>query len=556
MVRRALVLCFALLLLPGVIHAQGGLEDWPPDPQTLFTSAVEVISVEIEEPEPDLRPRTDNDRRVTRVYDTTAGEWREYLFPEVFVSAGYNGRIDERGVQLRVTEIIPDDSQREQIWIWFLDPVIGSYTRYGELCGVQPPLIGASEWVLATDPESGRLQPCRTEDGMRASLLPDFITLISQDWLPPDLSGVIDGPIQRNYETTLTLNEEWLIFFGQPVTQTTPRSVTVYSYELDTGRVNELGTFEPYGDYYVGERPTASKVVIRSSIWTGPNDAYVADATQPGSLVLALSNLDIECQPGYLPNPPRLQTFYSLDCVTMQPVGCVLATYDIESGQYQEIDYGGLCTPEYGPMDAEGYYRELPQEALDRRTDSPTATLVRYHPLTGEREALFVGEIEYVNWVSPDERLAALILDSSGSVDHLPAWPDDWLDSLPAAPVLSIVDLGSGRHLYDLPTNWRYYGGATAYVQALTKDRLLVVDAYEDMGAPWRFQPFTRFPIVFDTRTETEILIMSSLNEGYTWYVVEREDDLIEIAARPQSDGNSDETRSEVTIHYTVRLAE
>lgn len=102
-----------------------------------------------------------------------------------------------------------------------------------------------------------------------------------------------------------------------------------------------------------------------------------------------------------------------------------------------------LCYPEYEDQNY-GYFREL-------AADGKTATVVRYNPLTQEREALYSGEIEHILWVQ--NGYAALMIGSRGRVYVIPG---DLPNASPisAGLALNIIDLASQQVIYSTPAQW------------------------------------------------------------------------------------------------------
>jgi hypothetical protein len=227
-----------------------------------------------------------------------------------------------------------------------------------------------------------------------------------------------------------------------------------YSYETATGHMMFLGEASlQYTASFLAWAYDRIFVLYTSDMpeWS-LRLTYVADAAQPGSLKEATRSVRV--LPEYYDDPPRLEVYNSPlnHGDGNAPYTCEWIIYYLDTGETETIDYGTLC-PEYGPTRRAGYFRDVPFENV--RDSSPTATLVYFDPLTGERRDLYTAEIEAIQWVTRDEHYAVLVLDSSGRVDSLPGFQQDLLGD-PQRPTTNLIDLTTGETLYEMPTTWMY----------------------------------------------------------------------------------------------------
>jgi hypothetical protein len=455
------------LLLPTLARAQDATATpapWPPDPRQLFAPGVEIVSTEIyprEEP-PSSRP-WDDKKRVVYV-DDSSGTSKAFSYPEQVVSAAWPDKLDEQTVFVSVVEQIPGSTQTRP-WLWILNPITGVWTPYQAHCGQQS-LYKSDEitqnWIFYESKEDGNTYLCETATGKMSSPLPANI-----DWYM--------GYNGSGYRAiSISPDKKWLVFFGSVPNDPNYYLMYAYSYEVASGKLNRLGGFAAF-DNLQFERWVGTQVLIDTSEMPefSTRAVYIADVTHPDNLELAVSRVRFD--PVFQENPPRYDyvdgTEGSLDAKKLE---CKWIIYTISDRKQREYDMGTLCEPVIGKLGEIAYYRDLPF------TNSPVASLVRFNPITGERKDLFTGEIESIEWVSPDEHYAILTLDTSGRVDTIPYidivgyWPD-----MPNAR-LSYVDLQSKRVLFDIPAvweldTWEYGAGPTASLRPQSDGSVLAV---------------------------------------------------------------------------------
>ncbi len=434
MKRMALIGC---LLIFGLTQPaqQGGA--WPPDPAILFTDAVKVVKTELaEQPGPPFEP-DEGSRSVL------ASSGRVYPWPENLENVLlYFGKVVvvDNGLFINVNEKGKSD------WsIWRLDLKTGSYSAYGRdtiesRCGAIRLYELDREWVFYTDPASKQVRLCNMKTGPMGAPLP-----AEYEWEVTSLYR------QKSLAIENSPDRSRLAFFGQkPFSYDT----AVFSFEIRTGRLIKLGSFARESELYMERWVDNSTILIRSARgdeWSDKS-VYIADVSKPNNLQLAQRSPRF--YPKYLDNPARLESFVGPNSVGHPFTDCFLQVFDIRTRMAKQYYYGRLCEPEYGPAIGTGYYRDVSDD-----TRSP-ATLVRYNSITRQRKDLYKGEIEYILWVSADERYLALVLDDNGKIDRPPFWLWQMHKDL-SHPRPVIVELATGKVLFEAalgrpPDNWAW----------------------------------------------------------------------------------------------------
>lgn len=419
----SLLILGMIWLLTGIVAAQDSAP-WPPDPTTLFAPGVEIVHS-------DIQPRPsaplidwDNTTHILYIRDSATGEYNEYPYPDSILSIFYPSKLDDGTWIVSAQEDDPV-TQADQKWIWFIDPVTGVFSRYPAYCGQVAPLeiadVEEINWILFTDPDTGDQYLCKTATGERSPALPT-------GWEWYDISDSPDG--------------QWVAVFAFP--KVLDYQVHVFSYEVATGLLREIGSFVPDYNLFF-QRWVGSQVLIGTSEMPEWFTRYIviADAARVNSVEVAVARLRF--WPSYFPNPPRYEFISGTEGGSFSY--CEWIIYDISTRVLTRRNLGSLCEPEIGRLTETAYYRDVSGPQASQ------ATLVRFNAVTGERKDLFIGEIEDVIWVSADEHYAILSLDNSGQIDLISYIPTDMGGSLYSAN-LSYVDLVSGEVLFSIPGGW------------------------------------------------------------------------------------------------------
>jgi len=433
---KRLVYCFLLLLLPGFAQAQEAAP-WPPDPADIFAPGVEVVSVEIKEPRPYNLPTVDNERRVIRVFDKSADEWREYPFPdEVERFSSQISSYSENTLLLSTVlggeygfTPLPEGQ-------WLLNTDTGEFFRPELVCGQLQAKPGMGRWVIY--PKYNQQTPpylCNTKTGDRAGPL----ILEQFDYLE-DVYALPDA--------------RYAVIFGI--------GGTVYGYDFQTNLLIRLGSVSGSA-IHITEWIDETRVFIYATDqadMTFPwQNYYLGDVTQADSL----EQVTQVFKPNYITlrdNPKRYEW------VSYKDQRCYLTELNWETDQITDYPLNGLCSE--GTIIPDGSNDRLyfefywPDNAfgMGYPIKQPTSSeLVRYNPFTGTRIDLLNGEIEWVEAISPDGLSAAVIMDDNDCFEAYPR--EDPLENLPpcesnevSEPRHVVIDLKTGDTLYEQPTEW------------------------------------------------------------------------------------------------------
>jgi hypothetical protein len=415
-----------LLALPAPGYAQDS-EPWPPE--NLFADSIEIVKSEFS-----IQPFADNGARLVRFYpDGTTQHEREFAFRDEFLSVEAIANSNDGLLMLGVLEEPGDDSSEPQAMPWILDTATGDYTRYIDRCDELPDELPAhalqkytesiavsyNRWIVyAVDAYLQRIVFCSTRTGELRTTFPN--------------DGIFYGKLTSP-------NGAWLLLFVESPGYT---GITyISSYEVATGKFNYLGQFESEELTYGSKWVDNTHFVFGNSEmpeWS-TRSMYILDVTQPNSLGwISKTRFD----PDYYDDPPRFEVVPQL--VWEGPTsGCELIVYDILSQREQTYDTG-IC--DWGLMVPGGHgarlYRYL-------RGENTPVTLVRVNPFTDEWTELYMGEIETIESISPDEHYVVLGMDTNGRIDigQNTIW-----SSTPAAAYLAVVDLITGQTVYTQPT--------------------------------------------------------------------------------------------------------
>jgi hypothetical protein len=426
-----IVVLLVLLLSPLIATAQPEADGATAAVDRWFTSHVEIVEYAVRPSAPPIR--YDDTARVLFVGD------RSYAYPEAIESIYSASGIADGQIVLDAREPLPDTAtttRRSRRWVWYLDPRTEAFTRFASPCDQQKDLHRSDlvfDWKLVQDTDTGLTRLCSRATGE------------TSDPLPANLAWEIEPPISGLFvPVSASLDGRWLLLFGEESNQ-----VHVFSYATASGRLLELG------------RVVCSLCIERNAVrwygslvtiwvWDWESDIhriYAAEIDRAESLELAVT------RPHYLPefydDPPRYDYVNFTTPEDLWETQCERVIYDIVSAETRIFDMGPVCRPEHGSLDGVGYYRDV------TRGMDGVAALTRFDARTGEREILYEGEIELIEWVSPDERYAAVVLGNNGSIDVLPFLALDAAWQFPDIPKLAYIDLVSDTVLFESWTGWR-----------------------------------------------------------------------------------------------------
>jgi hypothetical protein len=458
-------LCLLFLLLPTLARAQDATTTpapWPPDPRQLFAPGVEILKTEILPPEKRYLtlPKYDNKKRVVHVYNEQSDTWNEYPYPPDIDENGFTGNIQSYDASTLLLSTYPGQYERNSTlsnFQWLLDVRTGQFTRAQLTCGVLKAPRGKGIWIVDTREDSSSI--CNTETGEEVKpsrSLRGYKTAEAS----PDKSRVV------------------LFTFGGDV----------YSYEFSSQKVLKLG--KASGEDRSVNWIDNHRFFIRSTNalqdmtypWV---NFYLADAAQENSLEFATQTF----KPAEITsreNPRRYEW------VDYRDDECFLKELNWETGVIREFKLDGVC--DIGQVINDGSNDRLYYQLLGRIGDDGiwypyTAELVRFNPFTGYRQELLKGEIEWVENISPDGKFAVVLLDDDGCFEAYPREDQD--ARLPpctpqkaSAPRHVIIDLKTGKQIYQRPTEWYETGYDQWYDHIIFfADELSTLNALDVMSA-------------------------------------------------------------------------
>jgi hypothetical protein len=253
----------------------------------------------------------------------------------------------------------------------------------------------------------------------------------------------------------------WVVFFATFTKKSRPYFIEteIFAYYTRANKIVNVGYIPerfygegfPYSSYsFYGIWEDRYVIVnARQQMEWSANDIFVADLQHPQRSMIRIDGFRFA--PKVYQNPLRIVTTSTPSNGEGSDV-CSYVVFDIRSGRSTSYHAPkSMCQPEYGDIRGVGYYRDV-------STGSAVSRLVRYDAVTQEQVELYRGEIEFVFWVSPDERYALLVLDEDGKTEPPRGWNEvGSFGGLGTSPNAKLVwlDLKSGRQLYQ--ARFTYY---------------------------------------------------------------------------------------------------
>lgn len=392
----------------------------------LFTSNVEIVDYELL---PSNSTGTyDNDARLLRVGA------HAYSYPASIESISQVTSLSEGTLVIDVRENTSGSTNSVNSsfeWVWYFDTQTESFTRFVNRCDERMRLSHVdidSPWIYVTGDRTDQVHLCELATGEISSPLPSNLLWEIQ---PPFSTSPV--PIFAS------LDGHWLLLFGADGDQ-----IYIFSYDTLSDQLTELGQVTCS---FCIERDAVRWFGSRVTIWLLVGDShaiYSANVTRLDNLELAFT------RPNFLPefyeNPPRYDFINFTTPEDIWDRQCEHVIYDVLSEEMQITDMGASCRLEYGSLDGIGYYRDVTQGA------NGIAALTRFNAETGQSEILYEAEIELIEWISPDEQYAVLVMGSNDRIDILPTFPPPWI--LSEAPKLAYVDLVNDTVVFEQWTAW------------------------------------------------------------------------------------------------------
>ena len=406
-----------LFLIPTTIYGQYS------DPYTIFDSSVEIRVNEL----PPISSNFDFDDELRLLLLDNQLVPYPYEVTRVFDIAQVEGRI--------LLQMYAKIDSTFQSSTWEFDAETRQFSEFEAFCSPRTYSLYSLEeqpWTITEIDNQSVL--CNTLNGEISPPLPE-----GYDWIIDSIF------IEPEPKITISPDSKIIAFMGTEtglIQAQSWREIYLFSYQLESGLILDLGQFDAE-DVLEFEGWIDSQVIFRtgntSSI--GSMCTLITDATQVDTIYTTL------CTQGgglsFLDNPPRFVLSYENGSLL-----CGQTTYDIETHEQTHINLNGLCRPEFGDIEAVGYYRDIPMGMMTECCTPPPvelaeAPLIRYDSRTGERQELYRGEIEAILWVSDDEHYAILVLDNSGKINTFP-YLDYWVGEMQVATA-TLIDLYTGE---------------------------------------------------------------------------------------------------------------
>lgn len=399
-----------------------------PDVEALFTANVEIVESTDNHPQSNIR--SDNDARILVIGD------RDYSYP-VEIKTIFRFQFRQDQVLLEVIEPLPDTDQarsRSRQWVWSFDLQTETFLRLLPSCN-NPAQLSLRDvearWIYVTGVSTDQTHLCETASGHKSDPLPVKLWQVQPPFSTEPLP-VFESPDNR-----------WLLLFGEADNQT-----WVYSYDIQAQRLMDLGRI---ACNFCIERGSVEWFGTTVTIWSlNPEDdsiaIFSANVAEADSLNLAITRPHYS--PAFYDDPPRYDYVNFTTPEDIWETQCQRVIYDILTGQKQVTEMGSLCRPEWGHLDGTGYYRDV------RRGAEGIAALTSFNGDTLESAVLYEGEIEWIDWISPDGRYAVVVLDNSGFIDTPPFLDPLFSWGIPQSPTLAYVDLSTQQVMFEIATGW------------------------------------------------------------------------------------------------------
>jgi hypothetical protein len=416
-----LVTMLTLGLGARLTHAQAGI--WPLTIADVFDPSIEVRLVEPTYPEQEYY--ADNEFRLL-VIDGEIVPFPDELLEVASLASLFDGRTL---VYARVQEYQLAMLVYEQ----------GQFTEFFSPCPDFDPYmdIATEPWRIVQDEQDAYL--CNYVTGQRSERLPD-------GYRYPEL------PEDRTIWISTSPDQDWVVFgagTGEQLGTRWSTEVDILSYEVATGELRNLGDYRLATYSWLDDDWYGTQILLANSepgnIST--TSYSIVDAARPDSLEPVMSGA-FNIRP--VDDPPRL--FAGYDERQPESFYCGRTVYDIATRTTTRLNLNGLCRPEVGDIEAVGYYRDVPTRPMYGCCDLipaevPTVPMIRYDTRTGDWSELFSGEIEWINWVSADERYGIVTIDDNGVVNLAPYQPVfSWYTDV-TNPHHTLIDLERGAAL-------------------------------------------------------------------------------------------------------------
>jgi hypothetical protein len=389
----------------------------------LFAPNVRIVSIERHLPVLETLPYN-NASRILKA------NGKEFTYPDQIDEINYD-RLDDSRMILNVTEKLPNGVR---YWVWTFDLDTENWSRFNDLCGNRRNLFLGNEsylWVFTTG-EDSMVRLCEMATGIKTEPLP---TNVQWDVYPPFSSGPL--PV------FVSPDQEWLVLFGLKEEQT-----EIYSYHVNSQTLTRISTIACVGCFEMDAVDWYDDFVTIESYdyRTNTHILYSFTISQPSTFqqVITRSRYQLE----FYKDPLRYEYINFPIEEDIWKTQCERVVYDILANQVQKTPLGPFCRAELGDAKGIGYYRDVSQAG------NGIVQLVRYDAKTQVRKSLYTGEIEWVEWISPDEKYAILVLDSDGYISSPPFHSPSYGWGFPDQPRLAFVNIDEDKILFETPVDW------------------------------------------------------------------------------------------------------
>ncbi len=451
---RLLALTVLLSVAFAPLHAQANL---PPtlDPTQFLADSVQLVST---------KPILNADDATHTFFYFDGKAWKAYPYPDGLASVDIYGGLFRRsnGTYVASSQGFYAFGKPNPNQIWIFDPRSGTFTSPESACGLLKDLPGEGKWVLYQSADQAPFQLCFTETGeMKPPFPADVQAGLCNNWHSPPATSP-DG--------------QWVVFADCGFD---PNPDILYAYNVKTDQLIKLGTGPAQDNETVEVDTWVDSTHPVFHIYSARNPAFysvlIADVTQPNSLRLIVDMLSQ--WPMYSPDMQSLEWFPNSQAgIPGDSSGefCQLHHFNLKT---QTLTLSRLIPHVCGGipiLDGSGDY--LYRSVTFPETGLPaTATLTRYNLQTGKTNDLYIGEIEWLQSVSPDGRYALLILDNNGKIEYPYDWePDQYPWDEDSTAWTAIFDLQTRKIVYQLSNVANTFLGGYPTVDWLGNDQILV----------------------------------------------------------------------------------
>lgn len=398
------------------IYAQDSETTWPPEaPETLFGPHVEIVDFKLDSTIiRQAHPATvADDYRAVVTANGRIYPWPDLLENRVSAYPLPNGTISN--------QFFLASGRHEMEWLWKLDLSTGVYTRFKRIpeyvdtfCGrlrLDSSLL--NDWMIVTGVHQQR-HLCNVSTGQMSTPLPDDYA----DW-----------QIHRSVEKA-----PYVLFSGRRVDHT-DSTATLFAFNLASLDVQTIDEFQR------GDETRVTAVLNEKMQKLSTSDTSSSNPSKTIFLVKISEQrlFQIPDEGIYRENPLRLEYYVPLN----NEQSCEVTIIDLLTEKRTMYTLNTACYHETA-HETRYYYRVL----NEGRTE---ATIIRVNALTGENISLFSGEVEYIGWMSADERYAAFFMDYNGHIDTPPG--QLFRASGSADAQLVLFDLSTGNRLFETPAS-------------------------------------------------------------------------------------------------------